>query len=386
MFDMYPQVLRETALWPTRGNHEDFSSVYYGIFTMPSAGEAGGLPSGSEAYYSFDHANVHFVCLDSEGTNRSVNGPMWLWCQADLAATDQDWIVVYWHHPPYTKGSHDSDTESNLVQMRQNFLPMLEAGGSDLVLSGHSHAYERSFLLNGHYGLSTTLTPAMILDDGDGNVAGDGAYKKAEGATPGTVYTVAGSSGKLSSGPLNHPAMVLSLLEYGSLVIDVNGGRMDVMFLMADGQVGDAFTMQKDPYSYCSGKLNSLGCVPFVGTSGIPSVSSTAPFTVSALDVLPSQAGFMIYGSKRSNLAFHGGRLCVKIPFTRLPVKSGKSTGSPPCAGRLVHDFNQRIQNGFDPTLTAGAVVRAQWLQRDPADPAGFGDGLTNAVSFTVAP
>jgi hypothetical protein len=33
----------------------------------------------------------------------------------------------------------------------------------DLVLSGHSHDYERSCLLDGFYGQSTTLTPAMKL-------------------------------------------------------------------------------------------------------------------------------------------------------------------------------------------------------------------------------
>ena len=37
--------------------------------------------------------------------------------------------------------------------MRQNALPILEADGVDLVLTGHSHSYERSFLLDGHYGV-----------------------------------------------------------------------------------------------------------------------------------------------------------------------------------------------------------------------------------------
>ena len=72
MFEMYPEMLRKSVLWPTRGNHEDFPSVYYGIFSMPAAGESGGLPSGTEAYYSFDYANVHFVCLDSEAGDTTV--------------------------------------------------------------------------------------------------------------------------------------------------------------------------------------------------------------------------------------------------------------------------------------------------------------------------
>ena len=43
--------------------------------------------------------------------------------------------------------------------MRENALPILESYGVDIVLSGHSHSYERSFLLDGHYGKSNTLPP-----------------------------------------------------------------------------------------------------------------------------------------------------------------------------------------------------------------------------------
>ena len=87
--------------------------------------------------------------------------------EADLAATDQDWIIAFWHPPSYTKGSHDSDTEIRLIEMRENLLPILENHGVDLVLTGHSHSYERSFLLDGHYGTSDTLTEEMQVDPGD---------------------------------------------------------------------------------------------------------------------------------------------------------------------------------------------------------------------------
>ena len=247
VFDMYPEYLRQTPLWPTRGNHEMSAPVYYGNFTLPSAAEAGGLASGSEAYYSFDHANVHFVCLDSHGTDRSVGGAMWTWLQNDLAATDQDWIIAYWHHPPYSKGSHDSDTELQLIEMRENFLPLLEAGGVDLVLPGHSHSYERSYLIDGHYGHSSTFTDAMKKDPGDGDPAGDGPYQKAVAPNAGAVYAVAGSSGQITPAPVDHPVMLVNLVELGSLVIDVDGERMDVQFLDALGQVDDSFTILTHP-------------------------------------------------------------------------------------------------------------------------------------------
>ena len=37
-----------------------------------------------------------------------------------------------------------------------------------IVLAGHSHVYERSFMLDGHYGTSDTLEPYMVVDGGDG--------------------------------------------------------------------------------------------------------------------------------------------------------------------------------------------------------------------------
>ena len=35
------------------------------------------------------------------------------WLTADLAATSARWIIAYWHHPPYTFGSHDSDSPTD---------------------------------------------------------------------------------------------------------------------------------------------------------------------------------------------------------------------------------------------------------------------------------
>ena len=255
VFDTYPTMLRKSVLWPTLGNHDGGSAdsatqsgVYYNIFTLPRNAEAGGVASGTEAYYSFDYGNIHFIVLDSFDSDRSPTGAMLTWVRADLQATAQDWTIAFWHHPPYSKGSHDSDSSSELTDMRRNALPILENEGVDLVLSGHSHSYERSFLLDGHYGTSSSLTAAMKLDAGDGRPGGDGAYEKVTlGPAPhqGAVYTVAGSSGKTGGGPLNHPAMFVSLNILGSLVLDVNGSRLDATFLDSTGGSRDTFTIEK---------------------------------------------------------------------------------------------------------------------------------------------
>ena len=260
VFNTYPQVLPRTVLWPTLGNHgagtsdsATESGPYYDIFSLPRNGEAGGVASGTEAYYSFDYGNMHFVCLNSE-TDPSPDGAMMTWLEADLAANDKEWIIAFWHRAPYSRGSANSDTDSRQIALRQNAVPLLERYGVDLVLTGHTHAYERSHLIDGHYGLSDTFTDAMKKNPGDGSATGDGAYQKpATVGAPhaGAVYVVAGTAGVIKTqGWLDHPAMAVSFKILGSMVLDVNGNRLDAIFMgstrIGDG-IRDAFTILKLP-------------------------------------------------------------------------------------------------------------------------------------------
>jgi hypothetical protein len=259
LFDVYPMLLRKSVLWPALGNHDTNGSEtpppnlpFHNNFTLPVNAEAGGLASGTEDYYSFDYGNIHFICIDSMSSGRTPGSPIITWLQNDLASTLQPWIIAYWHHPPYSKGSHNSDTEDELIEMRQNILPILEAGGVDLVLTGHSHSYERSFLINGHYGLSTTFTDSMKKNGGDGRADGNGVYTKSTyGPVPqeGTVYVVAGNGGQLGGGLFNHPAMFNSQNVLGSIILDINANRLDAKFLKSNGTIGDYFTIVKGPTS-----------------------------------------------------------------------------------------------------------------------------------------
>ena len=256
VFRLFAPQLRDAPVWATPGNHEfpvsdsaTESGPYYDAFTLPTQGEAGGVASQTEAYYSFDWGNVHFVSLDSTDTPRAPGDPMLTWLAADLAATQQDWVIAFWHHPPYTKGSHDSDTESDLVEIREDVVPILEAHGVDLVLTGHSHSYERSMLIDGHHGSSASFDPALhARDAGDGDPAGDGEYEKPTlGTAPneGAVFAVVGSSSK-DSGPLTtHPVMVRGVNYEGSLVLDVDGAVLEAAWIDMDGDVQDRFRIRK---------------------------------------------------------------------------------------------------------------------------------------------
>ena len=295
VFDMYPTILRQSVLWPTIGNHDTAQSSnppaglpYFAMFTLPANAEAGGMASGTEKYYSFDYANIHFICLDSMTSDRSSTGAMANWLRADLASTTRQWTIAFWHHPPYTKGSHDSDTEQNLVEMRQTFLPILEDGGVDLVLAGHSHSYERSFLIDGHYGTSSTFTNAMKKDGGSGRPNETGAYNKATlgaGAHEGAVYAVAGSSGQISGGTLNHPAMFISLNNLGSMVFDVNGNTLDAKFLRENGAIADSFRIVKGVAGPAT---------PAAPTNLVATTFSTTQINLSWTDNSSDETGFRI--------------------------------------------------------------------------------------------
>ena len=252
VFETYRRLLPHTRLWPAIGNHESYTesgAPYFDNFTLPRNGEAGGVASGTEHYYSFDFANIHFICLDSMLSDRHVGSPMLNWLTADLESTTQKWIVAYWHHPAYSHGTHNSDVEVELVEMRENAVPILEAHNVDLVLAGHSHGYERTFLLDGHYGPSGTLTAAMKKDGGSGQPAGEtptasGAYVKSATPHSGAVYVVAGHGGQ-NGFVYPHPAMFSQIAVLGSLILDVNGNRLDARMIDNEGLIRDFFTIIK---------------------------------------------------------------------------------------------------------------------------------------------
>ena len=161
-------------------------------------------------------------------------GPQAVWLKQDLAANTQPWTVVYFHHPPYTKGSHNSDTEAELINMRQKIVPIFERYKVDLVLSGHSHSYERSYLINGHYGLETTFSLAShALSSSsakyDGTANSCTYIKDASEVRNGIVYALVGSAGQLGGTTAGYPhdAMYYSnVTNGGTLYFEVENNRL----------------------------------------------------------------------------------------------------------------------------------------------------------------
>jgi len=270
-FNIYQgSIMKNAPLYPAPGNHDyingsvfDHSPPYYTIFDMPANGEAGGVASGTEAYYSYDYGNAHFLSLDSYGKEDNINrlydtlGQQVLWIKQDLAAnTNKQFVIAYWHHPPYTMGSHNSDTESELTKMHTNFIRILERYGVDLVICGHSHEYERSKLMKGHYGNEASFNAAthnISQSNGryDGSVNSCTYVKDTLHGYDGTIYMVSGSAGQLdgsvqASWPHNAMSAYNNSTNGGSGLLTIEGNRLDVKWICADGVVRDQFTLIKD--------------------------------------------------------------------------------------------------------------------------------------------
>ncbi|MEO5681984.1 MAG: metallophosphoesterase [Chitinophagaceae bacterium] len=284
------------AVFPVPGNHEyandgsraiDHNIPYYSIFTVPANGESGGLASGTEHYYSYNYGNIHFIMLDSYGIDAgnhlyddTTSGQQAVWLKADLAANagTHKWTVVCMHHPPYTNGTHFSNSETDLIAIRQKITPILERYGVDVVLAGHSHVYERSFLVKDHTGASGTfnngtaaggvqLSSSSARYDGSaGSAASVNAPVDSSAATTscpyftidsvykhGTVYVVAGSAGQVFSNV--NPTYPIFYTrnqgasdggEGGALYLEIQDNRLDAKFVGSiDGVVRDQFTIMK---------------------------------------------------------------------------------------------------------------------------------------------
>lgn len=275
----FSDVFSWLPFWPSPGNHdyntvweesaflgipysnipfEDHQGPYYDMVHVPTQAEAGGFPSQLELFYSFDYGDVHFLSLNSEvyDFSQTFEGieRMKQWIEQDLIQNTRTFTIAYFHQPPYSKGSHDSDDAFELVMkaMRERVVPLLESYDIDLVICGHSHVFERSKLIHGHYGNSFSFEPSTMLKDGsNGNFAQGNAYHKDGLAnTPdGTVYVVCGNSGSKEDTPsLDYPIMQFvdgGLDACGSFVMDIYKNRLDGKYLHMNGSVLDEFTILK---------------------------------------------------------------------------------------------------------------------------------------------
>ncbi len=144
--------------WIDRSGEPPLPTAYLDYFTLP----------GNERYYDFQRGPVQFFVLDSsewEPDGFTSTSAQAEWLHSKMLASQAEWKIVYFHTPPFSGGPVRSSTP----EMDWPFADW----GADLVLSGHTHNYQRiqrygiNYIVNGAGGFGLYGEPDPI----DGTVA-----------------------------------------------------------------------------------------------------------------------------------------------------------------------------------------------------------------------
>ena len=161
-FNVFQPQIRTTPYYLICGNHDtdiqfggDLGTNFQKAFYLPT-----NSAEGTKLYYSFDHGDVHFVCLYEpwfkvyQLTNGSTQ---YSWLTNDLAASTKPWKLMFTHFPVAASGQHAGDDyNANHVwdqyELMNVLAPVAQQFGVQMMFSGHDHAFERYAPTNGlHY-------------------------------------------------------------------------------------------------------------------------------------------------------------------------------------------------------------------------------------------
>lgn len=160
-FRPFKNVLQSTPLYGVLGNHD----------ATWRTGFADAFPAyvpdkkGRKAWYSFEYGPVHVTVLDTS-SDFAKGSPQNKWLEGEMATLQQRrnvWNVVALHHPPYSTGFRGSKKT-----VREILAPVFEQYKVDLVLSGHTHAYQRSEVMAGANG-DGIIAPLYVVSGGGGS-------------------------------------------------------------------------------------------------------------------------------------------------------------------------------------------------------------------------
>ena len=196
---------RNRPWMPSPGNHENELGngpigyqAYQTYFSLPPAQGQTDVTRG--LWYAFTAASVRViaianddVCYQDAGDSYVrgySNGAQKAWLEKELAAARADrsidWIVVCMHQVAVSTADKFNGAD---LGIREEWLPLFDQYGVDLVVCGHEHHYERSHPIRGRQA-NRTLTP---IPAATGTEVID--------TTQGTVHMVIGGGG--TSAPSN---------------------------------------------------------------------------------------------------------------------------------------------------------------------------------------
>jgi hypothetical protein len=190
---------------PSAGNHENELGngpigyrAYQTYFLVPDA--AGQTDTTRGLWYAFTAGSVRVISLANDDVAYQDGGDTYvrgyssgaqkIWLENELAASrsnpDVDWIVVCMHQVAISTADKFNGAD---LGIREEWLPLFDSYGVDLVVCGHEHHYERSHPIRGRES-NDTLTPIPAATD-----------TSVIDTTKGTVHMVIGSGG--TSAPSN---------------------------------------------------------------------------------------------------------------------------------------------------------------------------------------
>jgi hypothetical protein len=155
LYKPYRTVLGKQTMWLAGGNHEYYGDeAFWQNIWMPN----------NERWYSFDWGDAHILVLDTE-LPVTPGSPQHQFALADLnASQSKPWRIVVLHRPPYSSTNSANSSSPG----RTYLVPMFEQQHVQLVLTGHSHNYERTFPLLGGVPQGTGGV-TYIVSGGGGN-------------------------------------------------------------------------------------------------------------------------------------------------------------------------------------------------------------------------
>jgi hypothetical protein len=190
-------------------------------------------------------------------------------------------------------------------------------------------------------------------------------------------------------------------VTYAKHTVQVTAGTLTIHCTLQSGfvtvngvQVEPTGPICFPPKTYCTAKMNSVGCTPAIGFAGTPSIAAQSGFAVIGYNVRNQKSGLLFYGTTgQVGVPFQGGTLCVASPIRRTPAVSSGGAILPlnNCSGIYAIDMNSFAsgQLGGTPSpqlQVLGTLVSCQWWGRDPGFPAPNNTTLTNGLQYTVCP
>jgi hypothetical protein len=222
---------------------------------------------------------------------------------------------------------------------------------------------------------------------GNGDLVAGGQFSTAGGVAASRVARWDGMSWSAIGSGMDSDVRSLAALGSADFVI---GGN----FTTAGGLAATRFALYGGgavPATYCVAKLNSLGCLPAMSSSGVPSASTGSGFVIRGSNVINNKQGLLFYGvGGPASTPFQGGTLCVAPSIKR--TSSVNSGGNPPpndCSGVFQIDMNAFAAGALGgnplPALSVpGTLVYAQWWGRDPGFAAPSNTTLSNGLQYVV--